>query len=274
MTDIVQKILDADQQFFIGRITRIEVEIAYNLVNSQMMEIPQNVKELENHSGIYITSKESIETYVYNLLKAYSNCTYMIDRNDSFNSRSQGNSNVAELSVRMIATPHIPKITKEQFEPYLPWCIKGKKILVIHPFIQTFKDQLSRMNLIFPSNTWFKDCTFEFLVPPVTLAGNHCNKDWQTHYHDFLKTLNNHKDFDIALVAAGGYSMLIANHIYKVMGKSVMHVGAPLQLYFGVGGRRWFNDRHVMQMVTEHWTRPQKEDRPANFMRVDDGCYY
>jgi hypothetical protein len=112
------------------------------------------------------------------------------------------------------------------------------------------------------------------VAPPATLAGNHCNKDWQTHYNNFIKTLNNHKDFDIALVAAGGYSMLIANYIYTVMSKSVIHVGAPLQLYFGVGGRRWFNDRRVMQMVTEHWTRPLKEDRPANFMRVDDGCYY
>ena len=81
-------------------------------------------------------------------------------------------------------------------------------------------------------------------------------------------------DFDIALVAAGGYGMLVADYIFKEMNKSVMYIGGALQLFFGVIGKRWFDNKEILKMVNDDWIRPNKEDKPDNFTRVEKGCYW
>jgi hypothetical protein len=127
---------------------------------------------------------------------------------------------------------------------------------------------------IFPNKNWFEDCTFDFIQPPLTLAGNHQGKDWQEYYQPFIELLRSKKDFDIALVAAGGYGMLIANFIYKELNKSVIYIGGALQLFFGVIGKRWFENKEILKLVNDDWIRPNNIDKPNNFTRVEKGCYW
>jgi hypothetical protein len=58
------------------------------------------------------------------------------------------------------------------------------------------------------------------------------------------------------------------------MGKSVMYIGGALQLFFGVIGKRWFDNKDILKLVNDDWIRPDKGDKPDNFTRVEKGCYW
>lgn len=268
--------IESNPSFFIGRIAGIELQICYALYTGHVSEY--QLQELENNAGIKITSAESLKEYVDKLITAYENCTSIAEwdkKGQVFAITGQSQEWMAKK------TPRIPKINAMSLEPYyvsnqISWMssLQNKKILIIHPFIHTFKDQVSKLHLIFPQREWFKKCTFQFIKPPMTLAGNHKNRDWRDHYNEFIQNLRKVDDFDIALVAAGGYGMLIADFIHQDLHKSVIYIGGALQLFFGVIGKRWFTNPEILSMVNDEWIRPSKEDKPDNFVKVEKGCYW
>jgi hypothetical protein len=148
--------------------------------------------------------------------------------------------------------------------------LKGKRVLIVHPFVTTIQQQLPNLKEIF-SCPWFEDCTFVFAKPPMTLAGNHQGKDWKVHYDQFITELDQIKEYDIALVAAGGYGMLIADYIYTQK-KQVLYIGGALQIFFGIIGKRWFENKEILAMMNDYWVRPK--ERPDNCLRVERGCYW
>jgi ribulose 1,5-bisphosphate synthetase/thiazole synthase len=105
----------------------------------------------------------------------------------------------------------------------------------------------------------------------MTLAGNHQGKDWKVHYDQFITELDQIKEYDIALVAAGGYGMLIADYIYTQK-KQVLYIGGALQIFFGIIGKRWFENKEILAMMNDYWVRPK--ERPDNCLRVERGCYW
>jgi hypothetical protein len=152
--------------------------------------------------------------------------------------------------------------------------MKGKRVLIVHPFIKTIEKQIHHLHKIFPDQSWFEECTFTFIKPPMTLAGNHEGKDWQEHYNTFLEILSTQSDFDIALVAAGGYGMLLSDFIFTELKKSVMYIGGALQLFFGIIGKRWVDNKEIMAMMNDAWVHPCIEETPLNYIQVEKGCYW
>lgn len=49
-----------------------------------------------------------------------------------------------------------------------------------------------------------------------------------------------------------------------------VHIGEPLQLYFGIKGKRWDG----MGFYNEHWVSPAETERPAGLSKVENGCYW
>ena len=266
----IKRVIESNKPFFIGRIAGCELKVAYHFVKGDFMDTVNELGELENNAGILTKTNDSLKLYVEKLVESYDNCTVIAEWDTGGNVFYHTGIGQKLITDR---TPHIPKINALALEPYYykdSWmsALKGKKILIVHPFSKTFSNQLHKN--IFPDRKWFEDCTFQFMEPPLTLAGNHQDKDWQEHFHNFIDKCNAN-DYDIALVAAGGYGMLIANHIFK-SGKSVMYVGGALQLFFGVIGKRWFTNKDILKLVNDDWIRP--EEKPDNFTRVEKGCYW
>ena len=177
--------------------------------------------------------------------------------------------------------PNIQTINARALEPYYflkkeHWLksLKGKKVLIISPFIESMKKQEQKGFHNIMDSSWFEDIELSYIIPPLTLAGNHQNKDWSEHYKEFLKRLNEHKEFDVALVSCGGYGMPVCNYIYSEMKKSVIYIGGALQLFFGILGKRWMTNKPVLQLVNDNWIRPSKTEKPANFTNVEKGCYW
>jgi hypothetical protein len=265
---IIQNALDAGH-CFIGRIAGIELQVAHQFIEGTVT--PQQLEELENNAGIHLKREQSLAAYVNQLIQAYDHCTHIAEWESNgpvyaatgWSQRWMGN-----------RTPHIPKIPARSLEPYYTnsWMLRGKRILVVHPFTSTLEKQSHRFKELFPDREWFPDCTFEFVKPPLTLAGNHGETDWQDHMAPCLDEIRG-KEFDVALVAAGGYGMLISDFIYQRK-KSVIYVGGALQLFFGVIGKRWFSNPDILALVNDSWIRPSKEDQVSSYKKVEKGCYW
>lgn len=276
----IKSIIESNSTFFIGRIAGVELKVAHKLLNSIPLNSLDELAELENNAGIRTSTSESLSQYVKELVISYKACTIIAEWPQTgrvFSLTGSGQILIAEI------TPDIPKISALALEPYYfddttSWmsALNGKRLLIIHPFAKTLQKQITQFNKLFPDRLWFKDCEFQFIQPPITLAGNHEGLDWQDHYNSFISSpsFRELKDFDIALVAAGGYGMLISNHIYTSLNRSVMYIGGALQLFFGVIGKRWFNNKNILKLTNDDWIRPLKDDKPLNFTRVERGCYW
>ena len=266
--------INSGQPFFIGRIAGIELKIAYSLLYRRAFDMVHEIKELENNAGIHSKNLDSLRVYVDQLVAAYDHCTAIAEWETTgavFAITGDGQRLIAER------TPTISKIAAQSLEPYYvkpSWmpALSGKKVLIIHPFAKTIHQQIPLLPKLFPGREWFHHSIITCIAPPLTLAGNHQNKDWQVHLDDFLVTIP--EDFDVALVAAGGYGMLIADHIFTKMNRSVMYIGGALQLFFGIIGKRWFDNKEILAFVNDDWIRPLSIDKPTNFSKVEKGCYW
>ena len=53
-----------------------------------------------------------------------------------------------------------------------------------------------------------------------------------------------------------------------------MYIGGALQLFFGIIGKRWFDNKEILAFVNDDWIRPLSIDKPTNFSKVEKGCYW
>ena len=253
---------------FIGRVAGIELQVAHHVLTDKKITNKQ-LQELECNAGIFCKDPTSIQEYAKQLIRSYERCTSIATWENTGSVYAITGQSQDWLERR---TPQIPKIPAKDLEPYYnsSFHLTGKRILIIHHFVSSLQKQVTRLPYLFQT-PWCSECSFQFVSPPVTFAGNHQNVDWQVHLQSFLSTVP--LDFDIALIAAGGYGMLIADHLFQ-KGKSVMYVGGALQLFFGVIGKRWFTNSDIMKLVNTHWIRPEQSEQPPGFHTVEKGCYW
>jgi hypothetical protein len=81
-------------------------------------------------------------------------------------------------------------------------------------------------------------------------------------------------DFDVALLAAGGYGMPLCGFIKQQLNKGAIYVGGCLQLFFGIKGRRWDTNPEVTKYYNEFWVRASEEETPRVSNQIEGGCYW
>lgn len=167
-----------------------------------------------------------------------------------------------------------------------PWTneLRGKKILVIHPFIRSIKKQYALREVLFDNKDVCPDYELILLKAIQSNAGADVPyKDWFEAL-DFMKDKVNNIDFDIALLGCGAYGLPLAAHI-KRLGKKAVHLGGGLQLLFGIKGKRWDNDGYhwpqypqlntnYSGLYNEFWCRPDASETPKQSNKVEGGCYW
>ena len=172
-------------------------------------------------------------------------------------------------------------------EPYwssTPWSrsLKGKKVLVVHPFAEIIKKQYQKRHFLFPNPEILPDFSSLTVVKAVQSLGDNHNgfKTW----FDALKYMEDQVDavdYDIALIGCGAYGLPLAAHC-KRTGKKAVHLGGALQLLFGIKGRRWeeegygsdYNFNYKPLLNNPNWVRPTKDETPTNSSKVEDACYW
>src|SRR5574344_385455 len=177
-----------------------------------------------------------------------------------------------------IWTPKAKVITNWALEPLLgTWTplLKGKKVLVISAFADEIVFQYGRREKIFPKEP---DLLPEFELH-VLQASMTMGESTDYRFPSFMRSLEEieeqikHVDFDIALVGAGAYGILLTLFC-KSLGKMALQTGGAIQTLFGIMGKRWEDRPHVASRVNEYWIRPDPTKRPKGYEKIDQGAYW
>ena len=153
-----------------------------------------------------------------------------------------------------------------------PWTkvLKGKKILVIHPFKDSILSQYEIRDKLFSKKDLLPDFKSLTVIKSVqSLDDQNCIfQDWFEAL-DFMKSEIDRADFDICLIGCGAYGFHLAAHVKRI-GKKAVHMGGSLQLLFGIMGKRWDD----AGLYNEFWKRPYSSEHPNSYLKVEDGCYW
>ena len=158
-----------------------------------------------------------------------------------------------------------------------PWTrvLRGKKVLVIHPFADTMKKQYEKREHLFENQEILPKFEALYTVKAVqTIAGAKDDRfqnwfeafDWM--YEEAMKT-----DFEVAIIGCGAYGFPLAAKIREA-GRCVVHMGGATQLLFGIKGRRWDNHPVIGKLYNDYWVRPSESEKPAGADGVEAGCYW
>lgn len=180
---------------------------------------------------------------------------------------------------------HSIKVDHELATPLLtdkPWtlALKGKKVLVVHPFINTIRRQYALIDKVYPNGAVLPEFDLLTMKAIQTSAGGKSSfKDW----FEALKCMENHidtYDYDVCLLGCGAYGFPLAAHC-KRMGKQALQLGGVTQLLFGIKGKRWENgDKYTKDFpyaktyYNDYWVRPSGAEIPTNAKKVEDSCYW
>ena len=150
--------------------------------------------------------------------------------------------------------------------------LEGKRVLVIHPFVETIKKQYAKRHVLFNAPNLLPD--FQLLtIKAVQSLGGQCE---YASWFDALKHMEDEMDncdYDIAIIGCGAYGFNLAAHA-KRTGHKAIHLGGASQLLFGIIGKRWDEKESYKDIINEHWCRPDESERPATANAVEGGCYW
>ena len=156
-----------------------------------------------------------------------------------------------------------------------PWsrALKGKKVLVVHPFAETIKSQYKKRKLLFKNKNMLPDFELITLKAVQSIADEKEDLPFKTWFEalDYMKDEISKIDFDIALIGCGAYGIFLADYC-KQLGKKGVHLGGATQILFGITGKRWETEYKIN--TNEHWVRPSESERPRGLEKVENGCYW
>ena len=169
-----------------------------------------------------------------------------------------------------------------QLEDVWTKSLKGKKVLVISPFVDTIKAQYEKRELLFPGKEILPEFELKTYRSLMTV-GDLKDDRFETWFEalEFMKKEILSIDFDIALLGCGAYGFPLAAEIKKA-GKQAVHMGGILQILFGIMGKRWDGTRtggeinirkDIAKYYNEHWTYPL-EEKPKEASKVEYGPYW
>ena len=261
-SDAIKQELTANKPSFVARFgwTEIDAIIAYTdgiekdvrfgkLVRFLIKQFVNNPLLLKEASGFYSNDVESVKRF----------CQYHIDIMDDIDICV--NWMKQERFVEKYLGNTIWISQGSLFDPFVkaPWTaiLKGKKVLVINPFVKSIEHQYKKREKLFDNKTYLPEFQLETYKPVLGNCGSKFRTWWDAL--DFMKKEISKKDCDIALLSCGAFGHPLCAHI-KSMGKKAIYMGGDLQIMFGIYGDRWIGN----PIINEHWIRPLKEDLPQD----------
>jgi hypothetical protein len=188
----------------------------------------------------------------------------------------------------------VKKIQLEMLYPFFverPWTriLRGRKVLVIHPFEDTIQQQYAKRKILFDNPDILPDFELLTMKAVQSIAGNTMSfKDWFEALAYMEKQISG-IDFDICILGCGAYGMPLAAYI-KRLGKQVIHMAGGTQLLFGIMGKRWTEDypglnpwRYLPNcninidyrpIFNQYWVFPLETEKPKNAEKVEAACYW
>ena len=173
-----------------------------------------------------------------------------------------------------------PQLTPARaIEPYYyeePWSanLQGKKVLIIHPFVDSICRQIAQRERIWPGKNVLPEFGEISMIRAVqSIAGSKPDfEDW-TSALEWMKKEMEQIDFDVAIIGAGAYALPLAAHA-KNLGKQAIQTSGATQILFGIKGKRWDQHPVISKFYNDAWIRPSAEETPQATEKVEGGSYW
>jgi len=272
-SELIYELLKTDSPCMIARFggTELSCVLEYLHLKKKLhnkIEFSENVKyDMKNLSGFFPTDEASLIKFSELMISCIPNIDILgswIPREIYFK--------------KMIKAKTISLLDLEPYNHDNPWSriLHGKRVLVIHPFSKTIKQQYLKRDKLFVNKDVLPEFELETITAVQSIAGNDCGfKDWFEALES-MKAEITIKKYDIAIIGCGAYGFPLASFV-KDQGKKAVHLGGATQLLFGIKGRRWeieYDKNYLSKFCYEHWVRPSEEETPINNKIVENGCYW
>jgi len=256
--------LNSNDNFFSAKLGSEELKVINQFKNKNFTE---NLKyTISNNAGFFPPTDENLEKLALLYLEAIKDLDMLAVWFNKGELDLIKNNNISNLA-----------LTGDYHSPWLvdnPWsyALKNKKVLVIHPFEDSIKEQYKKRKYLFENKKVLPEFELQTLKAVQSIGGSHHTFTTWFEALDFMKNEIIKIDFDIALIGAGAYGLPLA-HFCKKIGKKGLHLGGATQLLFGIYGERWKNSEEF-KLINSYWKRPYEFEKPEAFKKVENGCYW
>lgn len=270
---VIISFLDSKVPFFVGRYGSSELLVMRNVEFDYKKKIPLSIEQLCQWSGFFPSNSKYGIKFVDIMKEASAECDIFgvwFNQFEEYFIKKYSNLNT-KYSYLFSLEPWV--------YPQDPWTkhLKGKKVLVIHPFSETIQSQYQKREKIFPNTDILPEFELKTLKAVQTLAGNKDERfstwfdalDWM--YQEAMKI-----DFDVAIIGCGAYGFPLAGKL-KQGGKQAIHLAGATQILFGIKGKRWNSNpafEYVRKWYNDDWVYPEKRETPEQAQKVENGCYW
>lgn len=164
-------------------------------------------------------------------------------------------------------------------EPYYfenPWsaALKGKKILVVHPFKESIEKQYGNRSALFQdSNVLPKFASLTCIQSVQSIANQKTGFRTWFDALDYMKSEISKVDFDTAIIGAGAYGLPLVVYCREI-GKQAIQMSGATQILFGIKGKRWDSHPVISRFYNDAWVRPGENEKPPQKEKVEGGSYW
>lgn len=285
-SEMIYKLLISDKPCMIARFGAFELATIVNYLGIQNKEHSaikyikgkqaqwwwnkKLMMYMQNNAGFFPATENTLSVFCENMLKD----AQEVDLLGSW----QNNEIYLKNQLR-----HSKFVQLELLNPFWsdqPWprALKGKKVLVIHPFEETIREQYKKRAFLFNNKEILPDFELFTLKAVQSIGGE--NRDFNNWFEalDYMKKEMDKINYDICLIGCGAYGFPLAAHA-KRMGKKAVHLGGSLQLLFGIKGKRWENPNYNIKynystFMNDFWVKPATTEIPQDAVKVEGGCYW
>lgn len=247
---------------------RVMMECTENQLKGKKIVVSEESKNLIcNNAGFFPKNDAAIEKFSDMLKEALGEVDLL----------GVWDNKMEDLAVKEFM-PNVKLCELRGLEPYYfeePWSanLRGKKVLVIHPFAETIEQQYKKREKLFEKPV-LPEFELYTLKAVQTAAGE--KDDRFNTWFDALEYMVNEAlkiDFDVAIIGCGAYGLPLATKLKKA-GKIAIHVGGATQIIFGIKGKRWDVHPVISTLYNDEWVRPSENESPSGIKKVENGCYW
>lgn len=263
--------ISGGRPFFVGRFGSIELFVTGKIGLGVKYKLQQSISVLNSNAGFFPNDFEYAKRFADLMISS-------MQVNDALGIWYLP---FEDYAIRNWINPD-SKLTEIRYlEPWFaenPWtsALKGKRVLVIHPYARLIESQYEKREVLFKNADILPEFDLITVKAVQTIAGNRDDRfDSWFDALDYMYREAMKFDFDVALIGCGAYGFPLAAKL-KTAGKQAIHLGGVLQTLFGIKGARWDNDVNpiVRDLYNEHWVRPGSEDVPKGSESIENGCYW
>lgn len=270
--EILKEKISKNISFFFGRHGSVELNITTTELLMQL-DIKQSsleeINEIADNSGFYALDYKEVKRFCdeikYSCAQIDMYGTFRMILEDYY---------IKKFMKRDVILTHLNMLDFWKYDNPFTSALKGKKVLVVHPFAAKIENQYKKRELLFKNPNVLPEFQLKTLKAVQTIMNNRDPRfnSWFEAL-DFMYREVMNIDFEIAILGCGAYGMPLSARLREA-GKTVIYMGGVTQMLFGIKGDRWDKDPVASKLYNEHWTRPGDEDKPENFETVEGGCYW